>query len=58
MDNVETWDEDVRKKLGAIPSAKAENSHHHQQHQQQQIRLNYSRHNNLDYAGLQYKKTN
>ena len=25
MDNVEPWDEDVRKKLGDIPSAKAEN---------------------------------
>ena len=27
MDKVETWDEDVRKKLGDIPSAKAENPH-------------------------------
>ena len=36
MDNVETWDEDVRKKLRAIPSAKAENPHHQQQ---QQLRL-------------------
>ena len=31
MDNVETWDEDVRKKLGDIPSAKAENPQQEQQ---------------------------
>ena len=35
MDNVESGDEDVRKNLGAIPSAKAVNPH--QQQQQQQI---------------------
>ena len=34
MDNVETWDEDVRKKLGAIPSAKAENPHQQQLYSQ------------------------
>ena len=33
MDNVETGDEDVRKNLGAIPSAKAVNPHHQQQQQ-------------------------
>ena len=31
MDNVETGDEDARKNLGAIPSAKAVNPHHQQQ---------------------------
>ena len=31
VDNVGTWDEDVRKKLGAITSAKAENPHQQQQ---------------------------
>ena len=36
MDNVETEDEDVRKNLGAIPSAKAVNPHQQQQQQQQQ----------------------
>ena len=36
MDNVESGDEDVRKNLGAIPSAKAVNPHHQQQQQQQQ----------------------
>ena len=36
MDNVETGDEDVRKNLGAIPSAKAVNPHQQQQQQQQQ----------------------
>ena len=34
MDNVETGDEDVRKNLGAIPSAKAVNPHQQQQQQQ------------------------
>ena len=36
MDNVESGDEDVRKNLGAIPSAKAVNPHQQQQQQQQQ----------------------
>ena len=36
MDNVESGDEDVRKNLGAIPSAKAVNPH---QQQQQQLLL-------------------
>ena len=31
MDNVESGDEDVRKNLGAIPSAKAVNPHQQQQ---------------------------
>ena len=34
MDNVETGDEDVRKNLGAIPSAKAVNPQQQQQQQQ------------------------
>ena len=33
MNNVETGDEDVRKNLGAIPSAKAVNPHQQQQQQ-------------------------
>ena len=37
MDNVETGDEDVRKNLGAIPSAKAVNPHQQQQHTQRII---------------------
>ena len=36
MDNVETGDEDVRKNLRAIPSAKAVNPHQQQQQQKQQ----------------------
>ena len=33
MDNLETGDEDVRKNLGAIPSAKAVNPHQQQQYE-------------------------
>ena len=32
MDNIGTWDEDVRKKFRDIPSAKAENPHQKHQH--------------------------
>ena len=35
MDNVEVGDEDVRKNLGAIPSAKAVNPHQQQQQHKQ-----------------------
>ena len=37
MANVETWDEDVRKKLGDNLSAKVENLHQHQQQGEQQL---------------------
>ena len=39
-DNVKTWDEDVRKKLGDIPSAKAENTHQKHQQQNNQLEIN------------------
>ena len=38
MDNVESGDEDVRKNLGAIPSAKAVNPHQQQQQQHMHAR--------------------